>query len=162
MNLETARKLYNYNPDTGVITNKISRGAKVLAGRKAGCMQRGYRVLQTKGKMYMAHRIAWLLFYGELPLNEIDHINHNRSDNRITNIRSVTHAENQRNARLQKNNKWGISGVVWIEKHKKWRANIWVNNQNLHLGYHIDYFEACCSRKSAEHKFGFHKNHGRL
>ena len=93
--------------------------------------------------------------YGYLPEDEIDHINHVRADNRICNLRLVCHSDNQKNRKLNKNNSTGVSGVCqhthgWI---------VTIGNKG-YIGLYTDFFEAVCSRKSAENKLNYHENHG--
>ncbi|MDA6684686.1 HNH endonuclease signature motif containing protein [Escherichia coli] len=76
----------------------------------------GYLMIMINGKAYPAHRLAWLIVYGTMPDGFIDHINRVRTDNRISNLRLVTHSENMQNRKIQKNNKSGYRGVSWDAK----------------------------------------------
>lgn len=136
--------MIKYNPETGLFNKK-------------GYVELGYLRIRLKGKQYMAHRLAWLYSYGEWP-KYIDHINHDKTDNRIANLRSVSHTENMKNKPKYKNNKSGITGVYQMEKN--WRVLITSNKKRMHVGYYPSLFDAACARKSAENKLGFHKNHG--
>ncbi len=80
----------------------------------------GYLMIMINGKAYPAHRLAWLIVYGTMPDGFIDHINRVRTDNRISNLRLVTHSENMQNRKIQKNNKSGYRGVSWDAKYGKW------------------------------------------
>lgn len=127
-----------------------------LAGYDNG---EGYKVIKIKGKMYLLHHIVWLMVYGYLP-KEIDHVNHNRSDNRIDNLREVEHKENCRNKTLNKNNTSGVEGVYWLAQYNVWQARIRVNGKHVSLGCYKDFNEAVKARKEGERKYKFHKNHG--
>lgn len=84
-----------------------------------------------------------------------DHINRNRFDNRICNLRLVNHQDNMRNCKFHSNNKSGHRGVVWIKQVKKWRAQIRLNGKHVHLGMFIDFAEACNAYdKKASELFG--------
>ena len=123
------------------------------------CHTHGYIIIKIDGIGYKAHRLAWLYMYGVWP-NFIDHKNHNRSDNRIVNLRSVTNQENCKNASLRKDSSSRVCGVHWNKLERKWKAQINVDSKRIYLGCFDDLFEACCVRKSAENKHGFHLNHG--
>jgi len=122
----------------------------------------GYLSIGIQGRLYWAHRLAWLFVYGEFPENYIDHINHDGFDNRISNLRSVTCIENQQNRLLNKNNTSGVVGVFWSNLYNKWKAQIYVNGKQIYLGIYYNFFEAVCARKSAQNKYGFHPNHGSI
>jgi hypothetical protein len=78
--------------------------------------------IQINGKTYQAHRLAFLYMTGKFPPDEVDHINHEPSDNRFVNLRQVTRLENLRNQSLSKNNKSGFTGVSWYGRYSKWVA----------------------------------------
>lgn len=107
-----ARELLDYNPDTGrfIWRANVSIGTRV--GSAAGTLRGdGYVTIRLHGSGYRAHRLAWLLTYGEWPKYDIDHINRIRNDNRICNLRQVTRSQNNQNASIYKNNTLGIRGV---------------------------------------------------
>lgn len=110
---------------------------------------------------FKAHRVAWAIHYGSWPKGEVDHINHDRADNSIANLRDVSPAENQRNRPLQSNNKTGHVGVTWCERDRKFYAGIQIGGRRRYLGSFDDMREAVKARRAAEIEYGFHKNHGR-
>jgi len=99
--------------------------------------------------------------HGSFPENQIDHINGDKSNNALCNIRKATSSENSKNVPVSKRNKLGIMGIRWDERRNYWQARITSNGVELHLGTTKCFFSACCMRKSAELKYGFHFNHGR-
>lgn len=120
----------------------------------------GYRRTRLGGKTYYSHRIVWLIKFGTLPI-QVDHINGDRRDNRISNLRNVTPDENNKNLSLRKANKSGVVGVSWNKKSQKWRAQIKVNGETIHIGFFEDINLAAKARRDAEAKYKFHPNHGR-
>lgn len=109
------------------------------------------------GRKLYVHRVVWELAYGPIPDGMcIDHIDGDRSNNRLSNLRLVTLSVNQRNAKIPSNNKMGIVGVYPFAKGFVVRIA-----STKHVGYFTDFFEACCARKSAELRHGYHENHGR-
>jgi hypothetical protein len=95
---ELARQLFDYCPSTGVIKWRVDIGTKIRAGEEAGSINTlGYRYIYLKHRAYLAHRLAWLITFGELPKGVIDHINHDRADNRIANLRDVSPSTNLMN-----------------------------------------------------------------
>lgn len=121
----------------------------------------GYRMGRILGKSHLAHRVAYALHFGFWPKGQIDHINGVRIDNRICNLRDVSHAENSRNRRLRADNVSGVHGVYWHKRSRKWIARIDIGGKRTHLGFFEDFEAARAARKSAEAELGFHKNHGR-
>lgn len=87
------------------------------------------------GKTYYAHRVAWLMYYGEWPENHIDHINGDKRDNRIENLRQCLPSQNQCNKPSQRNSKSGIKGVSWSSRFNRWVAFISLNRKRKNLGY---------------------------
>lgn len=122
-------------------------------------MKNSYLCGRTGGKTYYAHRIIWKWLYGDEP-KFIDHINQNRQDNRVENLRAVSKSENCRNTSIGKRNTSGHLGVQWDTRRKCWRAEIKVNKKNIHLGRFTTKEEAVQARKTAEREHGFHPNHG--
>ena len=111
--------------------------------------------------IFLAHRLAWMYMYGNFPPDEIDHINGVRDDNRIINLRAVSHAENAKNQRINSTNTSGVTGVSWNKAAQKWKAQVRQDNKTLYFGIYSNFLDAICARKSAEHILGFHPNHGK-
>jgi len=98
MKQESVRLLFDYDCDTGILTRKTTVSWNAEKGSEAGSINgAGYRALRIDGSHYLVHRIIWLWQYGDWPQFEIDHINNVRTDNRLINLRDVTHGENQQN-----------------------------------------------------------------
>lgn len=126
------------------------------------CRKRGGHLIGTISCVHFyAHRVIWAIVYGRWPDGEIDHINGNPSDNRITNLRIVTSAENSQNTSIYRNNKTGHHGIWWDEKRRKYQAYITINGVRKSLGRYTDIDEAIKRRCLAEIAMGFHANHGR-
>lgn len=155
------KRVLHYNPETGIFIWNISSTNRVRAGCTAGCVSFGYILIAVEGERYQAHRLAWLYTYGEWPKDEVDHINHVKTDNRIVNLREVNHKDNLKNQALYKNNKSDVCGVYRNKQRDKWQAGIRVNGKHIHLGLFTDKRSAATARKEAENKYGFHPNHGR-
>jgi len=156
---EKLKELYHYDSLTGIFIRKKSGGGK-KAGTIAGSLKTsGYIQLSIKDKLYYCHRLAWLYVYGVFPDN-IDHINHDRSDNRIINLRDVARSENNRNMSVSKKNKSGFTGVCWSSRYKKWESTVMIDGRKIHLGYFTDKDKAINERMIANEKYGFHENHG--
>jgi len=157
------KELLEYDPYTGNFIWRVSRkGRGTGAGMEAGRLNitTGYVRVQIEGVRFMAHRIAFLYMTGNLPSDDIDHINQIKNDNRWCNLREVTRVENKRNVALQRNNKSGVHGVHQRLRDDRWCAQIKIQQETIPLGSSLDFFEAVCMRKSAEAKHGFHTNHG--
>lgn len=157
--LEELRREIFYNKATGDFIWLVSKG-RAKAGSKAGTKSsEGYLQICFKRKMYFGHRLAWFYVYGEFPKNEIDHINHNKLDNRIENLRNVTAQENQKNRPLEKKSTTKICGVS-ICKDGIYKVSIGVNKKSLFLGRFKNIEDAVQARKKAEKEYGYHENHG--
>lgn len=114
------------------------------------------------GKGYQLHRVIMLLVNGELSDSEqVDHINHIRTDNRLENLRLVPLEENNRNKSMDRRNSTGITGVRYNKKYGTYGAHIGLNGKELHLGSFKTKEEAAIVRKSAEFLYGYHPNHGK-
>jgi hypothetical protein len=166
-------EMLSYDPRTGLFKWKKrpalpNNGGRVeswntrFAGQIAGAEQDRYWRIRIGGRSYLAHRVAWFYVQGEWPANEIDHINHNKIDNRLENLRAVSPLENQRNRPAQRNSTGAVTGVHRATDCDRWLATIKIRSTNTHLGLFSDWFDAVCARKSAESAHGFHLNHGAI
>jgi len=133
---ERLLELFEYDPDVGSFKRLITIGSRatkgmVVFGYLDSC---GYPFLRVDGKLYKFHRLVWIISNGAIPEHlRIDHINRNRSDNRLCNLRLVTHMENCHNQTLKSTNTTGYTGIT--AKNNKWRSRIKVNYKTVHLGY---------------------------
>lgn len=154
-------ELLLYDAETGEFFWKAARNGTKGAGAIAGNVGRdGYRRIRVNGKAYLAHRLALLHETGKFPVDEVDHVNHRRDDNRISNLRGCSSSENSRNMSLGEKNSSGVIGVYFEITRGKWRGQIRDKGKVIHLGYYRAFLDAVCARKSAELKFAYHANHG--
>lgn len=166
---------FDYDPETGImrwrrrpLNDFVSHQAwhrwnNMHAGKIAGSVNDdGYRHAKVIEHSYKLHRVAWLLFYGVWPEGDLDHINGDRTDNRIANLRIVNREDNGKNRRISSNNTSGQTGVCWHPKCKKWVASIRVSKHQIYLGRFDEFNRARQARKAAEQKYGFHTNHGSM
>lgn len=126
-----------YNPLTGIFVWAANVGRSVHIGDRAGALDcYGYAVIRLNRTSHKAHRLAWLYVYGEMPGMQIDHINGERADNRICNLRLASGSENTRNSRRHADNSAGFKGVVLQKNSKRnpWRAMITFGGVTHHLG----------------------------
>jgi hypothetical protein len=149
------RQLLCYDPATGFISRK-SDGARVFQSIHST----GYFCGVILRKWFLAHRIAWALHYRDWPKNNIDHINGDRADNRIENLRDVPQTLNQRNRTRRENNTSGHNGVYWHKRASRWQAQIRINGKRKYLGRYADINDAIAARKAAECGHGFTERHG--
>lgn len=158
-----ALELFRYNYETGVLYWRWRINSRVPKTLEAGTQRKpsGYLYVSVHGRLYPVHRIVMLMcygFYGEGL--EVDHINHVRNDNRLVNLRFVTHGENMRNKSVSSKNASGVTGVDFLKAKKKYRARITVDRKVIHLGYFETLEEAAAARAEANLKFKFNNNHG--
>jgi hypothetical protein len=154
---ETVRKLLDYDPETGLFTwkprtpdmfdsevpelnCKLWNGK--FAGKQAGSIGRlGYIVIMLKPTLWRAHRLAWLHYYGDIPKDDIDHINMVTSDNRIENLR-LLRGMNLCNRPKQRNNTSGYKGVSWDKRDKRYSTTVYANGKQAYRAYHLTAEEA--------------------
>ena len=155
------KALFSYDEYTGLFTRLVdgkgtARRGDVLGN---GGNQR-YPRINIAGTVYRCHRLVFLYMTGEFP-NTVDHINHDRYDNRWCNLRDITQGENLKNTKQRSDNTSGVTGVSWSKVMNKWHARIYVDKKKVELGYFVDFSEAVNSRKNAEVLYAYHKNHGK-
>ena len=134
-----------------------------FVGKKAlvSTMMCGYKYGGILGVRFLAHRVAWALATGSWPPECMDHINGDRADNRLANLRCVSQGENLRNSSRPHTNTSGTVGVRWVARDKRWIATIGVKGRMVHLGSFLSIEAAIAARKDADQKYGFHQNHGK-
>lgn len=157
-NLTQARlqELLQYDPDTGEFTRRRRPSNHIEPGQRAGWDHKdGYRCIKVDGSCYLAHRLVWLYVHGHWPADQLDHINGRRSDNRISNLRECTNAENQQNRKRGANNSSGYVGVR-LSVYGTWLAFIRKDGKQRHLGTFSTKAEAIAARREAKaqlHRF---------
>jgi len=146
-------EIFDYDPESGFFYWKKTRGGSAKAGSRAGSIDYfGYIKIHVKSKHYRAHRLAWTYVYGVQPERDIDHINGVKTDNRISNLREATRAENLQN----RDDRGGARGTNWHKATKKWQARICKNGEVHHLGWfdsRIDAHKAYLAAKIDLHTF---------
>lgn len=157
------QEFLTYLPSTGEFYWKRKPTKTTIIGSLAGSVSGtapdgGYVFIRLFNKAYAAHRLAWLYVYGNLPDKQIDHIDHDRTNNAIHNLREADNHINMKNKSMYQTNKSGYTGV---EQHGlNWKARIGVNGTKVLLGVFVTYEEAVAARKAAEKLLSYHNNHG--
>lgn len=130
------RELLHYDPDTGLFTWRVDRPPRAKAGDSPQSpTKRGYLRASIAGRLHYLHRLAWLYVHGVWPTGVIDHVNGNPSDNRIENLRDVSHAVNLQNLRKARSDSTtGLIGAQPAGATGRYVARIYVDNRNLSLG----------------------------
>ena len=156
------KELFDYEPAIGRLIWKSSN-----KGRKAGCIAGTLQVCKVKGPQYrqivisrfgkeivtLEHRLIFLWHHGYFP-QQVDHINLNKTDNRIENLREANSSTNQMNVNVRSFTKSGLKGVHWDESRKKWISRIKINGKHVFLGRFETTEEAHEARKAAQHIHG--------
>lgn len=153
------KDIMHYDGETGIFTRikKTARRQKIGEIVGVNC-KNGYLKCGIKNKEYYLHTLAWLYVYGYLS-EQLDHINHDRKDNRISNLRIATKLLNSKNHSISKANTSGVTGVQYIPKKKVWLAQICHLYKRIRKSFKTKE-EAVTQRKKWEKEFGFHENHG--
>ena len=157
---EVLRQLMTYDPETGKLFWK-ERGPEQAAWNRAWAGKEtftapsghGYRVGHINGSKYYAHRVAFAYVHGKWPDAHIDHINGDRADNRLSNLRPATNSENMRNMSAPRSNKSGAKGVSWSSARMKWEARIRTDAGSKFLGYFDTVHEAAEAYRRAALEF---------
>jgi hypothetical protein len=154
---EVLKSILHYNPETGIFTwiNKVGRTA-FLNGKVAGCVKKdsGYIVIRINYILYRAHRLAWIYTYGDTIFNDIDHIDGNRANNAINNLRECTMSQNICNSKLRVDNTSNIKGVSFAKNINKWHAYINEKGQKrINIGYFSSKEDAAFAISEAREKY---------
>jgi hypothetical protein len=141
------KKLFHYDPETGLFTRPN--------GQLAGSRKESHSQIYIKGRVYLAHRLAWLYVYGEWPVSLIDHIDRNGMNNKLSNLRQATYSQNALNKPSSRKNALGVKGVYWAPYANKYRATGVLRGKHYYLGLFTDIESA-----SAAYQEFARKNHG--
>ncbi len=145
---EELKATFIYNEQTGEFTRKMAHGRLKQTGAINGI---GYKVIGFKSKSWFAHRLAWLYVYGYLPDCDIDHIDENKANNAINNLRLATRSQNMQNVKSpNRNNAQGIRGVYFFKPAGLYMAKIMIDGKTKHLGYFKTIEEAKIARETAK------------
>lgn len=160
------KQILDYDPETGLFVWKIAKGpVKDRIGTVAGCVHENhsgkkYIRIHIDGKMYRAHRLAWLYMTGSDPLDQIDHEDGNGENNRLSNLCEATNLSNAKNRRLRSDNSSGVTGVRFDKRKRKFIATIKDTEKIKYIGQYDTLEQAAQARKAEEVRLGYHKNHG--
>ena len=151
-------RVLSYDPTTGLFTRFAANNNGNVKYTAGWIAKNGYGEIRLFSKRYLLHRLAWFYVHGQMPVDEIDHINGNRADNRIVNLRLATHKQNCENVPLSPHNKSGYRGVSWHTKAKKWVVQVGHAKKVHHIGYFDVLEEAAIAAINARNElFTHHK-----
>ena len=144
LTVDRLRELLDYDPAIGVFRWRTRHSRQRTPGQIAGGVnQKGYARISIDGMYHQSHRLAWLHFYGEWPALIIDHINRNKTDNRIANLRLATISQNAANSLGRKGkDPTQPKGITFVPKNKKWQAQIYKDGRRFYLGLYSSPEEA--------------------
>lgn len=161
-NNDSLKSVLSYDKISGLFHWSKTMSRRCKKGSVAGWTSyAGYNEIRVGDLIYKAHRLAVAFSFNEEPIGEVDHIDGDRLNNSLLNLRMVTRQENQRNSTIRTDNQSGFCGVYWDKDREKWRAGIRVDNKTIYLGIFNKKDDAIKARKEANLKYGFHANHGK-
>jgi hypothetical protein len=153
---EYLKDVYEYQD--GELIRKHRQGNK-QAGTTVGCMQKiGYKITVINKKFFYLHRLIFMFHNGYMPLS-IDHIDGNKSNNKIENLRPCNASENLSNRSNQSNSKSGHKNVYWLKNRSQWVVALNAKNKKYHIGYYNDINQAIQAASTA--RLNLHGNFAR-
>lgn len=133
--LESLRETLLYDPDTGLFSRIKHQGGSKCVGSKVGSPHKGgYVQIKIFAVLYLAHRLAWFYTYGSWPIHRIDHIDGNRTNNKLSNLREATDSQNSQNMRKRKTSKSKYKGCSWRARTQVWEVYIRFEGKRIYLG----------------------------
>jgi hypothetical protein len=147
------RSAVSYNPNTGVFVRLHERMNRSIGKPTGSLTALGYIIIGIYGGKYYAHRLAWFWVHGEWPESLVDHIDGNKTNNKIINLRLATHGQNLSNSKVSIKNTSGFKGVVFQPESGNWIAKIKVNYDGYHLGSFKTKIEAAMAYDEAAIKY---------
>lgn len=153
---ERLKQLLHYNKDTGVFTRLVSNRTDRINKEPGALNTKGYVQIRLDGRLYVAHRLAWLYMNGAFPVDQLDHIDGDKTNNALVNLREVTNKQNQENVPLQLNNTSGFRGVSYDKRYKKFRAYVCHNRRNKTIGFFETAIEASIAASHARDQLFTH------
>lgn len=150
LTLERFHQVMTYDPETGIFYWVVS-GRGRYPGKRAGTVHTklGYRTISIDKERLLAHRLAWFVMHGVWPPNEVDHKFGVVGDDRISQLRCATHAQNRKNSCRPRTNRSGYTGVTWNKNRRCWQAQIVSDNRYYYLGKYDSPEEAAEARSTA-------------
>lgn len=141
---------FDYDAENGILIRKFRNGYPYNkpCGHKPDC--KGYGQVKVNGKIYLVHRLIWLWVYGKFPSMGIDHIDGNRMNNRIENLRDVDSKTNNHNQKILRTNTSGFPRVQWIDAQEKYRVKISLDGRSIHIGVYDKFSDAILASKLAK------------
>lgn len=175
------RQLFRYEPETGKlywrergpesfspgrrwsVRHKVDNWNVRHAGKEAGAVHPdGYLRVSIDNRLYSGHRLAWAVHYGEEPAKNIDHIDGDKLNNRIANLRLADHAENMRNVRGKPRNTSGVTGVFWCKRSKRWLARVSLGNRKVWTRSFREIDDAAKAVATKRAELGYSARHGSI
>lgn len=165
--VEYLRQVLEYNPETGIFIWKnrsvdmfidgkqsahqscSSWNAKYANRIASGYQSKGYVYIGINSRNFLAHRVAWKFYYGDEPPRYIDHIDGNKKNNAIKNLREATQSQNNANSKKFKNNTSGYKGIIWDKSRNKWQVKVQFEGKTIHFGRFNDLESAIKIHKDA-------------
>lgn len=134
LSLKDFKEHLEYDRKNGVFYRKKSNNQNKVGDIVGNKRKNGYVIAKIKGHNILVHRLVWLFEHGEWPNELLDHIDGDKSNNKINNLRPATYTQNKLNSKTSKNNKIGLKGVQLHQKSGKYRARIFHNKRHVSLG----------------------------
>jgi hypothetical protein len=150
--------LMHYDQDTGVFTRLTSNRRDRIGVTPGARNTNGHVQIRVDGVLHMAHRLAWLYVHGSFPQKQLDHINGDKTDNRISNLRHCSNKKNAENRKMSPRNTSGYRGVSFDKTRGKFKAYIGHEMRAIHIGLFAAVEDAAVAAKGARDElFTHHK-----